>query len=84
LKGHKIHSPLTGFVARIYNFTTLHLVGKGGLQVILTIKFNQNKLTSVYKAVHCLVKENQKVKKNEVLFLIVYEEQISSVGVMIP
>ena len=32
------------------------------MQVIITIKFNRN-LTSVYEAVYCLVKENQKVKK---------------------
>ena len=84
LRSHEICSPLTGSIAKIYNFTTLHLVGKGGLQVILTIKFNRNKLTSIYKAVHCLVREGQKVKKNETLFFIVYQKQISCVGVMIP
>ena len=83
LQGHKIRSPLTGSIVKIYNFTTLHLVGKGGLQVIITIKFNRN-LTSVYEAVYCLVKENQKVKKNEVLFFIICKEQISCVGIMVP
>jgi hypothetical protein len=83
LQGHKICSPFTGSIVRIYNFATLHLIGKGGLQIILTIKFNR-KLTSIYEAVYCLVKEGQKVKKNETVFLIVYKEQISCVGIMIP
>ncbi|RHZ36893.1 hypothetical protein GvMRE_I2g249 [endosymbiont GvMRE of Glomus versiforme] len=83
-RSYKVHSSLDGYVAKIYlNTATIHLVDDNGLQIILTIRFN-TKLTSVYKAIHCLVREKQKVKQGTVLFLIINEKQISSIIVMIP
>lgn len=85
LQSYKIRSPLGGYVAKIYNDnTSLHIVGANGLQIILTIKFQTAKLTSIYEAVIRQVKEKQKVKKGDVLFLIIHQRQISSVAVMVP
>ena len=85
LQSYKIRSPLEGYIAKIYDDnTTLHIVGANGLQIILTIKFQTAKLTSIYEAVICWVKEKQKVKKGSILFLIIHQRQISSVAVMIP
>lgn len=84
-RSYKVRSPLGGCITRIYaDNTTIHITGDNNLQVILTINFNHNKLTSIYKALICQVKEKQKVKVGSVLFLIVHEKQISSVAVMIP
>jgi hypothetical protein len=83
-RSYKVRSSLDGYIAKIYvDDATIHLVGDNGLQIILTIRFNA-KLTSIYKAIHCLVKEKQKVKQGTVLFLIIHEKQISSIVVMIP
>ncbi|CAG8687920.1 5089_t:CDS:2, partial [Scutellospora calospora] len=74
-----------GYITKIYDDnTTLHIVGNSGLQVILTIKFQTTKLTSIYEAVIRRVKEKQKIERGSILFLVVHQRQISSVAVMIP
>ena len=75
---------MAGYVAKIYvDGTTIHLIDDNGLQIILTIRFS-SRLTSIYEAVRCLVREKQKVKQGSILFLIIHEKQIASVAVMIP
>lgn len=84
-RSYKVHSPLEGYIAKIYDDnTTLHIIGANGLQVILTIKFRAVKLISIYEAVIRRVKEKQRIKRGNVLFLIIDQKQISSVVVMIP
>ena len=83
-RSYKIRSPMDGYITKIYaNNAIIHLTDDNGLQVILTIRFNF-RLTSIYKAVHCLVREKQKVRQGSVLFLIIHEKQIASVVVMVP
>lgn len=83
-RSYKVRSPLDGYIAKIHaDGATVHVINNNGLQIILTIRFN-TKLVSVRKAIHCLVREKQKVKQGAVLFLIVHEKQISSVMVMVP
>jgi len=85
LRSYKIRSPLEGHITKIYDDnTTLHIVGANGLQVILTIKFRTAKLISIYETVIRRVKEKQKIKRGNVLFLVIDQKQISSVVVMIP
>lgn len=76
---------MAGRITKIYDDnTTLHIVGVNGLQIILTINFRLSKLTSIYEAVICRVKEKQKVERGNILFLVVHQKQISSIAVMIP
>ena len=84
-RSYKVHSPLTGYITKIYaDNTTLHMVGAKGLQVILTINFQTTKLISIYEAVICQVKEKQRVKRGDILFLVIHQKQIASVAVMVP
>ena len=83
-RSYKVRSPMDGYITKIYaDNATIHLIDDNGLQVILTIRFN-SRLTSTYEAVCCLIREKQKVKQGNVLFLIIHEKQIASVVVMVP
>jgi|SRR6185369_14548679 len=83
-RSYKVRSPMAGYITKIYvDNATIHLIDDNGLQVILTIRFN-SRLTSIFEAVRCLVREKQKVKQGSILFLIIHEKQIASVAVMIP
>lgn len=56
-RSYKVRSPTDGYITKIYvDNATIHLIDDNGLQVILTIRFS-SRLTSVYEAVRCLVRE---------------------------
>ncbi|CAG8483218.1 23587_t:CDS:2 [Gigaspora margarita] len=79
LQSQKITSPLIGTVTKIFPNHSLHITGKGGVQIILTLHLATTDFPTPKNLFRQEVKAGQKVKFDTVLFTLYQPEKIDRV-----